>query len=160
MKTTRAVAGTVGAAFAALALCLVTAAPAAAASDSGAWQAYGNNNPIKTTAPWAWFCGSSYPFDTYMLAQACVVRPVSGTGAKAAVIVRNNRSSLYGVQVAMTLNNVSDKQGLGRWVCGNSGVAAHSWSVCYGQPINAGNPVYVKDAGVNGQPLPPSPAAP
>lgn len=58
---------------------------------------------------------------------------------QAAVIVRNNRSSLYSAAAFMDLRTAS--AGLGNWSCANSGVGANSWSVCFGTTLTQSSPV-------------------
>lgn len=117
---------------AALGLSLATAGPAAAA-ESGNWRAYGNTNPI-TSSSSTWHCAGTKTIATNVGAQVCAIRSSGGGSVQGAVIVRNNRSSLYSVQAAMDLYNSSGK--LGAWVCPSSGVGANSWSVCFGQTIS------------------------
>ncbi|MGN9758214.1 hypothetical protein [Streptomyces sp. SD31] len=110
---------------------LVTATPASAAT--GSWRAYGNTNPI-TSSSSTWRCAGTKALATDVGAQVCAVRSASGASVQGAVIVRNNRSSLYSVAAAMDLYNSSGK--LGEWVCSSSGVGANSWSVCFGQTLS------------------------
>ncbi len=51
---------------------------------------------------------------------------------QAAVIVRNNRSSLFSVSAKMDLWDAPSGY-LGDWACASSGVGANSWSVCFGR---------------------------
>jgi hypothetical protein len=110
---------------------LVTTTPAAAAT--GSWRAYGNTNPI-TSSSSTWHCAGTKTIATSVGAQVCAIRSSGGGSVQGAVIVRNNRSSLYSVQAAMDLYNSSGK--LGAWECSSSGVGANSWSVCFGQTIS------------------------
>ncbi|WP_328664440.1 hypothetical protein [Streptomyces sp. NBC_00328] len=59
---------------------------------------------------------------------------------QAAVIVRNNRSSLYGATAAMDLYTSSGTY-LGDWACESSGVGANSWSVCFGKTLTQSSQV-------------------
>ena len=72
-----------------------------------------------------------------VIAQACAVKSATLTAAQVALIVRNNWSSLFGVSTAQELwmaNTYGEMLfRLGAWNCPYSGVAAHSWSVCFGQ---------------------------
>jgi hypothetical protein len=141
------VAGLTAVVMAVLGLSLVTAGPAAAAT--GSWQAYGNTNPITSSAS-RWVCGPSKPVEVNVVAQACVIRSPSGTSVQAAVIVRNNRSSLYSVEAAVEMWDWLLVYQLNVWECSRSGVGAHSWSVCFGRTFTWGNPVFVGAAGANG----------
>lgn len=105
-----------------------------ATAESGSWRAYGNTNPI-TSSPSTWGCASSTAVATNVIAQVCAIRSAGGDAVQAAVIVRNNRASLYSVQAAMDLYTLFGIK-LGDWVCPSSGVGANSWSVCFGRTIN------------------------
>ncbi|WP_229373602.1 hypothetical protein [Umezawaea beigongshangensis] len=59
---------------------------------------------------------------------------------QAAVIVRNNRSSLYSVEAGMDLYTSSGTY-QGDWLCQSSGVGANSWSVCFGRTLPQSSPV-------------------
>jgi hypothetical protein len=111
-------------------LSLVTAGPAAAA-EAGYWRAYGNTNPI-TSSPAEWSCARSKAIATDVLAQVCAVRSPNEVYVQGAVIVRNNRSSLFSTSAAMTVFS-GEPRPLGDWVCSSSGVGARSWSVCFGR---------------------------
>lgn len=111
-----------------LGLSLATAGTAAA--DTGYWRPYGNTNPI-TSSSSTWKCGSSLTFTTNVVAQTCAIKTADGSGAQAAVIVRNNRSTTYIVSAATYLRSSHDGV-LGYWRCPSSGVAANTWSVCFG----------------------------
>ncbi|HEX4812026.1 MAG TPA: hypothetical protein VFV66_04670 [Nonomuraea sp.] len=129
MLVKRLVAGLTAMVTAVLGLNLATAGPATAAS--GVWRAYGNTNPI-TSSPSTWACWWSVPFDVDMVAQVCTVRSADGRSAQGAVIVRNNRSVRFVATATMHVNDVNGAR-IGDWSCPYSGVAAHSWSVCFGQ---------------------------
>jgi hypothetical protein len=133
-----------------LGVSLATAGPAAA--DTGSWTAYGNTNPI-TSSSSKWKCGATKEVDTNVGAQACAIRSASGRSVQGAVIVRNDRSSLYGMEVAFEFRTSQAGLLLGRWECSRSGVAAHSWSVCYGATLQVSELVYVDHPGANGQTL-------
>jgi hypothetical protein len=139
--------------IAVLGLSLLTASPAAAAN--GAWRPYGNTNPI-TSSSSLWICGRTVSVTSNVGAQTCAIRSKGGAGTsvQAAVIVRNNRSSLYSVAAAVDLFDYNSGLPLGRWECASSGVGAHSWSVCFGQTLSSGWPVYVNQGGANGVLLP------
>ncbi|WP_338496089.1 hypothetical protein [Streptomyces sp. SJL17-4] len=132
MRVARMAAGSIAIITAALGLSLSTAGPAAAA-DSGSWRAYGNTNPI-TSSSSTWHCAGTKTIATNVGAQVCAIRSQGGGSVQAAVIVRNNRSSLYSVQAAMDLYSSSGK--LGAWLCSSSGVGANSWSVCFGKTLS------------------------
>ncbi|WP_431892951.1 hypothetical protein [Micromonospora haikouensis] len=119
-------------------LSVATAGPAAA-TESGSWRAYGNTNPI-TSSPSTWHCAATKTVVTNVLAQVCAIRSAGGGAVQAAVIVRNNRSSLYSVTAAMDLYTSSGAY-LGDWVCSSSGVGANSWSVCFGRTLTQSSPV-------------------
>ncbi|XVV02166.1 hypothetical protein ACQPW3_33040 [Actinosynnema sp. CA-248983] len=101
-----------------------------AAADTGVWRAYGNTNPI-TSSTSTWRCSGSKTIATDVSAQVCAVRSRSGVYVQTAVIVRNNASSLYITEAIATMYNGSYAL-LGTWSCPPSGVAANSWSVCFG----------------------------
>src|SRR5690349_2980710 len=108
---------------------LATVSPAAAAT--GSWVAYGNTNPI-TSSNSTWKCASTKTVTTNVLAQVCAIRSPDGRVEQGAVIVRNNRSTTYGVEAAVDLSIDPSAPGntgfIDRWTCSRSGVAAHSWS--------------------------------
>jgi hypothetical protein len=110
-----------------------------AAAESGSWRAYGNTNPI-TSSPSTWHCAGTQPVATNVGAQVCAIRSSGGGAVQAAVIVRNNRSSLYSLPAGMDLFTSSGVK-LGEWVCPSSGVGANSWSVCFGRTLTEGSPV-------------------
>lgn len=109
----------------------------AAPAEPGQWRAYGNTNPI-TSSSSAWACGQTYAVtsDELVKAQVCAVRAPNGLGVQAAVVVRNNRSSLYALNATAHLFGYESRNRLGTWNCPSSGVAANSWSVCFGQTIS------------------------
>lgn len=112
-----------------LGLALTTAGPAAAGTN-GKWVPYGNDNPILGSSS-KWVCGGSKEISTNMLAQVCVIRSNGGNGdsVQGAVIVRNNRSTLASASAQFRLQNPTF---INEWTCLSSGVAARSWSVCFG----------------------------
>ncbi|QLD28161.1 hypothetical protein HXZ27_31405 [Micromonospora carbonacea subsp. aurantiaca] len=138
MRITRMAARFTAVASTVLGLSLATAGPAAA-TEAGSWRAYGNTNPI-TSSPSTWHCASTKTVVTDVLAQVCAIRSSGGGAVQAAVIVRNNRSSLYSVTAAMDLYTSSGGY-LGDWVCSSSGVGANSWSVCFGRTLTQSSPV-------------------
>jgi len=153
MKFRKLAASAVAVVMAVLGLGLAAASPASAAT--GSWTSYPNStNPITSTQDsWFWDCGATREFDTDAYAQACAIRSRSDNAkVRMAVIVRNNRSGLYGAEVAAILKD-DDNRNLGRWECGRSGVGSHSWSVCYGSWVSSPYPSWVRttSTGVNGQ---------
>jgi hypothetical protein len=109
---------------------LSLASAGTAAADTGYWRPYGDKNPI-TSSSSTWKCGSSLTFDTNVVAQTCAVRTPDRSGAQAALIVRNNRSSTYIVTAQTELRSTYEGN-MGWWRCPSSGVAANTWSVCFG----------------------------
>jgi hypothetical protein len=75
-----------------------------------------------------------------MVAQTCTIR--SGNYVQGAVIVRNNRPTIYNVGAVVYTYDDLNGSSLGAWLCPNSGVAAHSWSVCFGATIVSGHRAY------------------
>lgn len=113
----------------ALALSFTSLLPVAVA-DTGSWVAYGSKNPI-TSSRSTWKCQSSVKVDSGVIAQVCTVRSPGGGGIQGAVIVLNNRSSLYGANAEVTVYGDGNT-----WYCPHSGVRAHSWSVCFGRTFS------------------------
>ncbi|MBB5803699.1 hypothetical protein F4560_003467 [Saccharothrix ecbatanensis] len=70
-----------------------------------------------------------------MLAQACIVVSANRNSMQGAVIVRNNRSSLFAANASVSLYRPSGHQVMDAWKCSESGVGANSWSVCFGKTI-------------------------
>ncbi|WIV52882.1 hypothetical protein [Amycolatopsis nalaikhensis] len=115
-----------------LGVTLATAGTAAAsAASTGTWRPYGNTNPILSSAS-HWNCTPTVESPSGIKWQVCAVRTVSGTGVQGAVIVRNNRSTSTSMAATVRLQ-ASDLDRT--WTCGRSGVAANSWSVCFGSTI-------------------------
>ncbi|SEP39324.1 hypothetical protein SAMN04489732_107259 [Amycolatopsis saalfeldensis] len=137
-STRRALAGLATIVTAAAGLSVAAAGPAGAA-ESGSWRAYGNTNPITSSAS-TWRCAGSKTVSTSVVAQVCAVRSPGGGSVQGAVIVRNNRSSLYSMTAAMDLYT-SSGTALGVWACASSGVGANSWSVCFGRTLAQAGPV-------------------
>jgi hypothetical protein len=115
-----------------LGLSLVTVGPASASS--GNWRAYGNTNPI-TSSSSQWQCGGSRSIAGSVVAQVCVIRSAggSGWGVQGAVIVRNNRSSAFSATASMRVYDSFNVELIDEWDCSSSGLAANSWSVCFGE---------------------------
>jgi hypothetical protein len=131
MRITRTLAGSAAVIAAVAGLGLATAGPAAAAS--GVWRAYGNTNPITSTSGLeTWKCAASHRIAVNVVAQVCgIIWPDSIT-VQPAVIVRNNKPVLYKASATMDLFDTETKKDFGESDCRLSGVAAHSWSVCFG----------------------------
>ncbi|MFE6616528.1 hypothetical protein [Amycolatopsis sp. NPDC057786] len=70
-----------------------------------------------------------------VLAQACIVVTPKREHMQGAVIVRNNRSSAFRTTASVSLFRPSGHQVMETWKCGESGVGANSWSVCFGTTI-------------------------
>ena len=134
--TRKVLAGLVTIVTVVLGLSLATAGTATA--DTGYWRPYGNTNPI-TSSSSTWECGSSLRlYGTNVVAQTCAIKSPRGTAAQAAVIVRNNQSSTYIISAATDLRRTGTGAGtiLGVWHCPSSGVAANTWSVCFGRTLD------------------------
>lgn len=156
MRVTRTGAASTVAITAVLGLSLATAGPAAA-TEAGTWRAYGNTNPI-TSSPDTWKCAGSKAVDSSVLAQVCAIRSSSGGSVRGAVIVRNNRSSLYSARANVDLFTAVPATYVGDWACASSGVGPNSWSVCFGKTLSKPSSVKVNSAGwLNGQYLGQSP---
>jgi hypothetical protein len=124
------------------ALMLFSTAGALALSATAAiagWTPYGNTNPI-TSSPSSWVCGATKAVTTdgKVLSQVCTVRSSSGQSVRGAVIVRNNRASLFTTTASMSVYYYSGTL-YGNWSCSSSGVGANSWSVCFGTTFAASN---------------------
>jgi hypothetical protein len=132
MRTTRTIAGATASITAALGLTLALAGPASA--HDGTWVAYGSTNPI-TSSTSLWHCATSRSYELDVVAQSCAVRSYNGTGdgVQGAIIVRNNRSTTFVGGAVVSLSTSSEW--LGDWLCNSSGIAAHSWSVCFSSTI-------------------------
>ena len=143
-------------------LSLSTAGPAAAATiEPGTWRPYGATNP-PTSGTSIWNCTGELRItdDQLVTGRVCVIRTPNGEHFQGAVIIRNDRSSLYGTEVAFMMETYDDGDYDIRWVCPRSGVGAHSWSVCFGRtlwwPITFST-ARVRESGANGVNLGPSP---
>ncbi|MBN6039602.1 hypothetical protein [Amycolatopsis sp. 195334CR] len=134
LVTRRILAGTT-----AIAAVVLGAAPATAAAADGTWKAYGNTNPITSSAS-TWTCGGTKSIATSVGAQVCMVVTPNRESMQGAVIVRNNKSSTFSTSAAMHLYRPSGAEVLDGWVCHTSGVAANSWSVCFGKTITHPGP--------------------
>ena len=137
MRIRRAIVGLTTVMAAVLGLSLATADPAAAAG-AGVWRAYGNTNPI-TSSSSTWRCGSTEALATNVGAQVCAIRARDGVTVQVALIVRNNRSSLYAVEGHVDMYTETGFDDL--WSCPLSGVAPNSWSVCFGASVLRGRPI-------------------
>jgi hypothetical protein len=134
MRIPRAVAGLAAVIAAVLGLNLAAAGSAAAAVswETGSWHPYGNTNPISSSSS-TWNCDVTVSIGDNVGGQICAVRSASGNSVQAAVLVRNNRSSSASVWARMEL--FAGPTRLGGWNCATSGVAPHSWSVCFGRSL-------------------------
>jgi len=94
------------------------------------WVSYGNTNPI-TSSTSSWRCNSTVSVGNNVGAQVCTIRSPDGQGVQGAVIVRNNNNYLYSTSATMAVYNHYGSFS-GSWYCSSSGVAANSWSVCFG----------------------------
>lgn len=106
------------------------------------WRPYGNTSPITS----GWECGTTgrITTDGRVLGQACTVRSADRRFVTGAVIVRNNNSYLYTTTAGMSVY-YSNGDRKGNWYCTSSGVAANSWSVCFGTTFTAdGNSYYTR----------------
>jgi hypothetical protein len=119
-----------------------------------AWQPYGNTNPITSTSSnngWIWKCGPTKEVTSSILSQVCLVRTSDKRYLRGAVIVRNNRSSLFNsyanVKVADSISTIRSSS------CSSSGVGANSWSVCYGGDFFSWPYSAYADGSTNGVPL-------
>lgn len=132
--------------MAVLGLGMATAGPAAATGSLN-WRNFGGTNPI-TSSTSTWFCHSSVTIAADVVAQTCMVLSSDGVSVQAAVIVRNNRSTLFTVQTSMNETDAFFDEIEWEDGCRPSGVGAHSWAVCFGptlgpQPDGVGdNPLY------------------
>lgn len=133
MRLSRRAAASAAAITALLATSLATPATASETS-TGTWRAYGNTNPITSSAS-TWRCTTTKDFDTGIKAQACAIRSTDHRSVQAAVIVRNNRSSIYRIKALPDLYSAVSGFPLGNWVCARSGVGANAWSVCFGKTL-------------------------
>jgi len=131
MGVTRKMAGFAAVIAAVLGLSLATAGPAAA-SGSLSWRNFGNTDPINSSGLSSWACATSVTIATDVVAQVCGIVAPDGVSVQAAVIVRNNRSSVYSVQTTMNLTDASTDEQFWNEGCRPSGVGAHSWAVCFG----------------------------
>lgn len=127
--------------------------PAAVAASryAGTWRAYGNTNPITSSAS-TWGCGGSHAVASGVVAQTCAIRSPDLRSVQGAVIVRNNRSSFFTATAKVSFYTTDYE---GDWVCSASGVGANSWSVCFtrtftGSPVQASASGYVNGVAVGG----------
>jgi len=136
------------------ALMLFSAAGAVALQATAAtagWVSYGSTNPI-TSSSARWRCNSTKAIGTNVGAQVCTVRSADGKGVQGAVIVRNNNSYVYDTSATMLV--YYDYGNLrGSWSCPSSGVAANSWSVCFGSTFAGYNNNYSTEGTANNVPL-------
>jgi hypothetical protein len=131
MKYPKMVASAVLVISSVLGLGLIGAGSAGAAT--GRWVAYGKTSPFDVGTS-TWHCGQTSTVASKVLAQVCVVRSADEHYAQSAVIVRNNNTYLVGVTAQSDLSRGDEF--VDRWSCANSGVAANTWSVCFGATGN------------------------
>jgi hypothetical protein len=129
---------------------LVTAGPAAATEElRGRWVPYGDTYPV-TVGTSRWSCTAEKPVVSNVKAQICAVRTADGRYVQGAVIIRNDRSGLFRAAVALMMKRETGPWDR-RWTCPNSGVGAHSWSVCFGDSFYSyADFVKVAQSGING----------
>jgi hypothetical protein len=140
---------------------LAAADPASAslppgAGGQGTWQAFGNTNPI-TSSSSSWFCASSHQIGVDVTAQVCVIISRDHSVVQPAVIVRNDKPVEYDAQATMDLVAVDDGGQSASYVCVLSGVAAHSWSVCFGNSVPNNSRVFAHGTAGNSVDLGTSP---
>ncbi len=119
------------------------------------WSSYGSTNPITSN----WECGMTKPVTTdgSVVSQVCTVRTANKEYFQGAVIVRNNKTSLFNTNAGLAVFYYSSGNLYGSWGCSSSGVAAKSWSVCFGPTFSAGSASYYTGGYANNVPLPYSP---
>jgi hypothetical protein len=132
--TRKVLAGLVTIVTVVLGLSLAVAGPAAADELPGVWKPYGDTNPI-TSSPSTWRCAPTVALASNVGAQVCAIRSPKGAYVQAAVIVRNNQSSLFATSAATALWDANGDYLDLVWKCPKSGVAKNSWSVCFGDTI-------------------------
>lgn len=139
MRVVRTVARSSAIITAVLGLSLATAGAASAAD--GNWAHYGNKNPI-TSSSSTWRCGPTETVELRVVAQVCAIRSASGASVQGAVIVRNNRDTSYNIDAWVRVRNSYVGSIAGTWDCKTTGVAANSWSVCFGETLAKLGSVY------------------
>lgn len=112
-RIARMTAGPATAVTAVAGLSLAAAGPAAAAG-GGSWRAYGHTNPITSSAS-TWHCAGTVPVSTDVSAQVRAIRSSGGGVVQGAVIVRNNRSTVYSAKAVVDLRTPRTCG----WVCGH-----------------------------------------
>jgi hypothetical protein len=126
------------------ALMLFSAAGAVALQATAAtagWVSYGSTNPI-TSSSSSWRCNSTVSIGSNVGAQVCTIRSPDRAGVQGAVIVRNNNSYVYSTNADMIVYYEGGFRTRGQWSCSSSGVAANSWSVCFGSTFAASGDNY------------------
>ncbi|TQS43694.1 hypothetical protein [Cryptosporangium phraense] len=151
----RVVAGSAAVVTLAAGLTMVVADPAAALTvENGTWRAVGSQDPAnswggthKCDAGWS-DIGAS------VQARKCGIRSANGQSVQGAIVIRNSRPTLVGVQVAFMMDTLHSGTFDIRWVCPDSGVGANSYSVCFGRTFQyTADKVGIHEAGANGVPL-------
>jgi hypothetical protein len=79
-----------------------------------------------------WQCAGSGSIvnQTQVFAQVCAVRSSGRGQVQGAVIVHNEGSSPFVTTADVDVTDSINRR-LGEWTCSSSGIAAHSWSVCF-----------------------------
>jgi hypothetical protein len=113
----------------------------------GTWRAFGGTNPILFSSS-IWTCAASKQIGTNVVAQVCVVQSPDSFSVQPAVIVRNDKPVEYDATAAMSLSVETPSGSTFGYDCPQSGVAPHSWSVCFGNTIT--NPLGVAAEGEAG----------
>jgi hypothetical protein len=140
MKITRVLTGSAAVITAAAGVGLAIAGPASASlppggNPLGTWRAFGGTNPI-TASSSRWSCGVTKKIGTNVVAQVCVVEASDTISVQPAVIVRNDKPVEYIATAEMTLEEMGIQNApTFTYECPQSGVASHSWSVCFGNTV-------------------------
>ena len=140
------------------ALMLFSAAGAVALQATAAtagWVSYGSTNPI-TSSSSSWKCGTTKPVTTdgQVLSQVCTVRSPTGQSVRGAVIVRNNKTSLFTTIAGMVVYYSYPGAFRDNSDCSESGIAPNSWSVCFGTTFEANGDSYYTYGSANNVLLP------
>ena len=138
MRITRVLAGSAAVIAAAAGVGLAVAGPASAGQPSGdpsgTWRAFGNTVPT-TASLSTWSCAPSHQIGVSVVAQVCVVISPDKLSIQPAVIVRNDKPVEYDATAFMQLVQDSPPGPVFGYNCPQSGVASHSWSVCFGNTV-------------------------
>jgi hypothetical protein len=139
MRITRVLTGSAAVITAAAGVGLAVAGPAGASlppggNPLGTWRAFGGANPI-TASSSKWSCAVSKQIGTNVVAQVCVVESSDTISVQPAVIVRNDKPVEYDATAEMSLVEDIQNRRTFSFDCPQSGVAPHSWSVCFGNTV-------------------------